>query len=99
MEITVSQRFPLVTLVTMVAPSPDWFVGVSALPLFDAGAWKDDIRVELFAYDAGTDSGVSFRSPDLESRPREPIARMTGFPFLGDSGVPPLGTFRLERVE
>ena len=26
---------PFVTLVSMVAPSPDWFVGVSALPLMD----------------------------------------------------------------
>src|SRR5688500_6368989 len=34
LEFEVSRPFPLVTLVTMVAPSPDWFVGVSALSLF-----------------------------------------------------------------
>ena len=32
-EFEVSRDYPLVTLVTMVAPSPDWFVGVSALSL------------------------------------------------------------------
>ena len=35
----ISQDHPLVTLVTMVAPSPDWFVGVSAMALFENGQW------------------------------------------------------------
>lgn len=35
MEFDISQTFPLVTLVTMIAPSPDWFVGVAGLPLFE----------------------------------------------------------------
>ena len=95
----VTQQFPLVTLVTMVAPSPDWFVGVSGYALFENGAWKDDIRVDLFAYDAGTDSGLSFESPDEETRPRQSIARLTGFPFLNGSTVLPLGSFRFQRVE
>ena len=33
-----SSAFPLVTLVTMIAPSPDWFVGVSGLNLRDGNA-------------------------------------------------------------
>ena len=35
----ITSAFPLVTLVTMVAPSPDWFVGVHDLPLIEAGDW------------------------------------------------------------
>jgi hypothetical protein len=98
MEFEMTKDFPLVTLVTMVAPSPDWFVGVEGLALFEAGAWKDDVRVELFAYDAGTDSGVTFSSRDEETRPHAPIARITGFPFLNGPTVGPLGTFRFERI-
>ena len=32
-DFTVTTAHPLVTLVTMIAPSPDWFVGVSGLSL------------------------------------------------------------------
>ncbi len=98
MEFEVSQDFPLATLVTMVAPSPDWFVGVAGLALFENGGWKDSVRVDVFAYDAGTDSGASFRSADQETQPRQPIARLTTFPFLNGASVLPLGTFRFERV-
>jgi hypothetical protein len=98
MEFEMTKDFPLVTLVTMVAPSPDWFVGVAGLALFESGAWKDDVRAELFAYDAGTDSGVTFSSPDEETRPHAAIVRITGFPFLNGPSVAPLGTFRFERI-
>ena len=30
----VSEKYPLVSLVSMIAPSPDWFVGVDSLNLF-----------------------------------------------------------------
>jgi hypothetical protein len=80
---------PLVTLVTMVAPSPDWFVGVSGLALFENGAWRDNVVVELLPYDAGTDSGIAFTSPNLVTSPAEPIA-LLGAPF---TGAPPMGTF------
>ena len=48
----------LVTVTSMVAPSPDWFVGVSGLDLLGSdGNWIDSLEVDLFVYDAGTDSG------------------------------------------
>lgn len=99
MEFDVGSSFPLVTLVTMVAPSPDWFVGVSALPLLVDGAWRDEVVVELFAYDAGTDSGLSFESPDEETVPPGPIHRITGFPFLNNGSVPSMGTFTFTRIQ
>ena len=37
-DFTVSPEFPLVTLVAMIAPSPDWFVGVDGLDLRDGAA-------------------------------------------------------------
>ena len=33
---TVTAAHPLVTLVSMIAPSPDWFVGVAGLSLLDS---------------------------------------------------------------
>ncbi|MEM7308404.1 MAG: spondin domain-containing protein [Planctomycetota bacterium] len=85
-----------VTLVTMIAPSPDWFVGVHGLELFQNGSWVDQITVDLFAYDAGTDSGLSFTSGNQNTFPQEPISLMTSGPFFGTT---PLGTFTFTRVE
>jgi Spondin_N len=69
LEFGVSQRFPRVTLVSMLGPSPDWFTGVGSLSLLQDGQWLARIEMPLRVYDAGTDDGASFTSPDLASRP------------------------------
>jgi len=58
----VSQADSLVTLVSMLAPSPDWFSGVHGLPLFDQTQGWLEPDVSLFLYDAGTDGGPSYSS-------------------------------------
>ena len=86
-----------VTVTSMVAPSPDWFVGVSGLDLLGSdGNWIDSLEVDLFVYDAGTDSGSDYTSPNQETIPREPISRITSSPFLVDGSVKPVGTFRFD---
>ena len=91
----IDQDFPLVTLVTMIAPSPDWFVGVHGLELFEDGNWVESKVVELMPYDAGTDSGLNFNSVNADTNPQEPIAVLAG-PF---AGLPPLGTFTFTRLD
>jgi hypothetical protein len=98
MEFEISQSFRLVTLVTMIAPSPDWFVGVSGLPLFESGQWRDEVRVELPGWDAGTDSGATYRASDRETIPRAPISRLTGYPVESAGEVRPFGTFTFTRI-
>ena len=74
--------YPFVSLTTMVAPSPDWFVGVDRLSLKNLdGSWIDTMTVELRVYDAGTDSGELYTSPNKDSRPKELIQRKTGGVF------------------
>lgn len=97
LDFEISRDYPLVTLVTMVAPSPDWFVGVSALSLLE-GDWVAERRVALQPWDAGTDSGPSFRSRDQASDPREPIRLIEDGPLRVGSSVPPLGTFTFRRL-
>jgi hypothetical protein len=98
MEFDISDTHPLVTLVSMIAPSPDWFVGVHGLNLIQNGDWVNDMTVDLYPYDAGTDSGADYVSPNLNSMPAEPIARITGAPLLNGDTVPPLGTFSFQRI-
>ena len=93
MEVAVSEGFPRVSLVSMVAPSPDWFVGVTGLDLFEGGAWAPEATVPLYVYDAGTDSGLTYTAPDEDTVPPELIAAHTATPFLVSGSVPSVGHF------
>lgn len=95
----ISQQHPFVTLVSMIAPSPDWFVGVSKLSLIANGQWLEHLVVPLFAYDAGTDSGTRYTSPNSDTQPKASIQRIETLPFLVNSEVPSIGTFTFERLE
>jgi hypothetical protein len=97
--LTVSQECPLVSVVSMIAPSPDWFVGVSGLSLYEGGNWVDESVVELFPYDAGTDSGVSYGSSNSPTETAEAIYAIETEPLLIGGVVPPLGTFTFTRVD
>jgi hypothetical protein len=94
---SVSREHPLVTLVTMVAPSPDWFTGVAGLSLVDAnGQWHDRIEVDVYPYDAGTDDGVDYTSADIEPTPHHLIADYTSVaPFANQ----PVGKFIFTRIQ
>ena len=89
--------FPHVTLVSMIAPSPDWFVGVSGLSLLEDGDWVDRKTVELYPYDAGTDGGTTYLSPENDTDPADPIFRIRGAPFATGGDVPSLGTYTFTR--
>ncbi|RJP38591.1 MAG: hypothetical protein C4547_04230 [Phycisphaerales bacterium] len=95
--LNVTQEFPLATVVSMIAPSPDWFVGVAGFPLFQDNRWLEEIAIPLQPYDAGTDSGVTYSSPNQVTDPPEPIYEIFTVPFADDGTVPPLGTFRFTR--
>ncbi|MCZ0936178.1 MAG: spondin domain-containing protein [Gemmatimonadetes bacterium] len=95
--ITLREEFPLVTLVTMIAPSPDWFVGVSGLSLRDdEGNWIEELEVVLYPYDAGTDSGPNYTSANDDTQPKEPIHSLRGESPFSDQ---PIGTFTFARTD
>ncbi len=87
LTVTVTELHPLVTLVSMVAPSPDWFVGVTGLSLRENGQWLGQVEVELDAYDAGTEDGEGFSLSNPATNPQEVIKKITTAPF---AGLPPL---------
>jgi len=91
----VSNEYPLVTLVSMIAPSPDWFVGVSGLSLYENGEWVSEKVVDLYLYDAGTDSGTDFTSRDEATTPPVVITRIDESVLAGSSV--PYGTFTFTR--
>ncbi len=94
MNFDISSEFPLVSIVSMIAPSPDWFVGVDGLRLLNGeqaeGQWANQVAVPLLPYDSGTDSGPTYTSSNSDTNPAEVIHEITGPPF---DGTPPIGTF------
>ena len=70
-----SQSSSQVTFVSMIAPSPDWFVATT-VNLFQDGQWIEELTLELISYDSGTDSGLTLTAADADTQPREPITRL-----------------------
>jgi len=88
-NVSVSENFPLITLVSMVAPSPDWFIAINNLNLRsgnnpDSNGWENTFTINVFVYDAGTDDGTDYGSGNTPSSPRQPIAMVTGMPINGN---------------
>lgn len=98
-EFEASQEHSRVSLVSMVAPSPDWFVGVQGIDLFAGDVWAVEVAVDLYPWDAGTDGGGTYTSPNFDMVPQDPISELTGPPVEWDGGVAPMGTFTFTRID
>lgn len=51
-------------------------MGVDSVDLCDGDQWKDNVSLDLFPYDAGTDSGFTFSSPNFETIPQDKITQV-----------------------
>ena len=76
-NLEVDKDFSLLTLVSMIAPSPDWIIAINGVNLLDGnGNWKTSISLDLYPYDAGTDSGVNYTSANSVTNPQENITSL-----------------------
>ena len=77
--IDVTPEHSQVTLLSMIGPSPDWFVGVSGESLLDgSGQWVQSLVVDLFPYDAGTEDGTEFSLSNPATSPQGVITSIAG---------------------
>ncbi len=61
-------------------------------------AMQENIDVTLFPYDVGTDSGVSYESPDMTTNPPQPISKFTtGYPLTPNLQEAPVRAFTFIR--
>lgn len=98
-ELAVDSDHPSITLATMVAPSPDWYVAVVNIELLKDGAFVDTKTVTAYVYDAGTDSGEKLTSPDEDTQPREPITLFVDSPFGdGATAFAPVGSVTFTKM-
>ncbi|XP_020652871.2 spondin-1 [Pogona vitticeps] len=91
-EFSVDRTRHLMSFLTMLGPSPDWNVGLSAEDLCtkDCG-WVQKVIQDLIPWDAGTDSGVTYESPNKPTIPQEKIRPLTSLdhpqsPFYDPEG-------------
>lgn len=102
-EFTVSMDHPYLSVASMIAPSPDWFVGIMDLLLYDQGEWVADTTFYMGNYDGGTEEGTALSGDNPETDPQQPVAPLNEVfaPSLanGTPGGAPMATVRLLRVE
>ncbi|KAJ8716789.1 hypothetical protein PYW07_003416 [Mythimna separata] len=65
----------LVSLMSRMIPSPDWFIGVDGMNLCVDSSWVDQITLDLEPLDAGIASGLTFTAPRWETVPPAPVTR------------------------
>ncbi len=90
-NLQISETFSLLTLLSMIAPSPDWMIFINSLELRDSSGWKSFIRLDLFAYDAGTEEGEMYIMNNVETVPQEKISSL--------KGVSPFNTNKVATLE
>lgn len=93
---TTTSAQPEVSVISMIAPSPDWFVGVSKESLRDGNGWKNEVSFDLYAWDAGTEDGGGWSLSNRATSPRGVIT------YIGDSGKfngRKLATLTFERTD
>jgi len=97
MSITVREDFPLLTVISMIAPSPDWFAGVHGVSLRNGGNWETNLSIDLFPYDAGTEDGADYDTSNASSNPQQNISSLVNVAPFNDKKVATL-TITLESV-
>lgn len=97
-EVTVDDAHPMVSLVAMIAPSPDWFAAVSDVNLMENGAWVASKTVDAAAWDSGGDDGTTYLAGDKDNNPKKPTSLNKGSHFMKDGKSMPVGRITFTRL-
>lgn len=87
--VTVDKTHTAATLATMLAPSPDWYLAVVNINLFEDDAFVNSKSVVAYVYDAGTDDGTTYNSANTNTYPRRAISYFVSAPLGNDTVVSP----------
>ena len=97
-DVEVTANFSKVSIITMLAPSPDWFIGIDSLDLCDNGEWRESMNITMLPpWDAGTEGGTGFSTTNSDTSPHVNIFQITNSmpgAFNGQNPIPSLGEFR-----
>ena len=99
LEFDIVSSHSMVSVVSMLAPSPDWFISVSNINLIENNEWVTSKTITVDIYDSGTDDGATFLSPDFPTLPPSPIVNITTPPLAINNVVAPLGSITFTKIE
>lgn len=68
---------PLISGLTMIAPSPDWFTGIDGFDPRMSGMWLQGFTIDTYPWDSGTDDGDTYDADDVETDPHVVVFRLT----------------------
>ena len=97
-EVSVDDTHPLVTLVAMIAPSPDWFLAVPDVSLMENGAWAASKTVDAYAWDSGGDDGTTYLADDKDTNPKKPTSMNKSRHFLKDGQPMPVARVTFTKM-
>jgi hypothetical protein len=97
-EVLVDDAHPMVSLVAMIAPSPDWFAGVSDVKLMENGSWVATKTVDVQAWDSGGDDGTTYLADDKDNDPKKPTMPNQSRHFLKDGKAMPVARITFTRI-
>ncbi len=95
---TASSKFPMVSAVAMIAPSPDWFAGAANVNLMENGQWVTSKTVDMFAYDSGGDDGTTYKAPDKDNNPKKPTMAANTPHFVVNGSKPPVARLTFTKM-
>ena len=94
-------NYPCISFASMIAPSPDWFMGLHDLNLFEGNKWANDLTVQIMLYDAGTEDGDVFGYNNPATVPQQNISFLTpqnaSVLANGNSQIYAIGTARFVK--
>ena len=87
----------------MLAPSPDWFIGIDSLDMCNNGTWRESMNITMLPpWDAGTEDGTAFSTTNDATDPHVNISEITNNTvgaFNGPSPIQSLGEFRFVKTD
>jgi hypothetical protein len=90
-----NSMFPLFSFTTMLAPSPDWFTGITNIDLRSI----TNHTFPLYAYDSGSAYGSIFMTePKYHRKMLIPISYKADAPFFPTGNVIPIGYININKL-
>ena len=96
-----NSSYSIYSCMSMIAPTPDWFIGLHDFNLLRNGQWISDTTVNMFVYDAGTEDGDVFNQSGASTTPQQPVTLLTAPKATvlanGNATLAPMATIRFTR--
>ncbi|MEO8485075.1 MAG: spondin domain-containing protein [Betaproteobacteria bacterium] len=97
-EFKADDAHPMVSLAQMLAPSPDWFTGVSSVALKRDGRWIDGESMALYAWDSGTNHATTYQAARIAVEPFVATSLNRAPMFVRDGNAVPVGKVTIRKL-